>query len=115
MTGNHTNSIAVLAVITLVLAIYTFFGVSWSRRNYLRWWEWAGKDRFRVFLALLFSVVLWAALLVGPGLVLGYLMNSVKLVDGIGPNGRFIVFLGWILPAFIYLVVDIARKSKSRS
>lgn len=40
-------------------------------------------------------------------------MNDYKLVKDIRPNGRSLVFFGWIVPTGIYIIIHLIRKSKS--
>jgi hypothetical protein len=105
--------VLILGLITIVLAIYTFVGMRWWHNNSIRWLQWVGKDRFRVFILLVFTVGILIALIFVPMLILGYLMNDAKLVSGIGHNGRFVVLLGWSLPTFIYTIVYLIRKTRT--
>jgi hypothetical protein len=46
-----------------------------------------------------------AVIILAPALFLNYLMNDIKLVKNIGPNGRAIVILVWFVPALVYNVI----------
>ena len=99
MTDNATQSgsILILAVITIVLAIYTSIT--------LRWWM-MKKDKLSndIVKYALFLVAV-AVIILAPALFLNYLMNDIKLVKNIGPNGRAIVILAWFVPALVYNVI----------
>jgi hypothetical protein len=112
---NETSSILISILLTVALAVYTLLGMMLcvkTNEKYLpKWLPWLKENRFRVLLIFPFG---WLAMIVllfiVPLLVFDYFMNEI---DKIGSNGRFLVFLGWIMPILIYSAIHLIRKSKA--
>jgi len=82
----------------------------------MRWWL-KNNERFYKLCNGYLALPLWltsiVAIIFAPGGCLGYLMNDIKLVKNIGTNGRFFVFMGWIMPTGTYIIIYLIRKITS--
>jgi ABC-type uncharacterized transport system YnjBCD permease subunit len=115
---SETSSILILTLVTVILAVYTLLGLmvclKISEKWMPKWIPWLKENRLRILLVFPFGwLALAVALFAAPAYFLGYLMNDYKLVKDIGPNGRFLVLFGWIVPTDIYIIINLIRKSKS--
>jgi drug/metabolite transporter (DMT)-like permease len=102
---SETSSILILILATVVLAIYTLVGIR----------LWLGKkEKIQnpwIQFGLGWVVVVFA--IFAPLLLLAYLMNDIKLVKNMTPNERSLVLFVWCIPAGIYVIMYLIRKSKS--
>ena len=105
MDNEQTGRIIALALITIVMAIYTLLGFRWWLKN---------MDRLPKRLVAVLWLASIAFLIFAPGYFLGYLMNDVKLVAGISSFGRCIVLMAWIVPGVVYGVVYRIRQDRSK-
>ncbi len=110
MTNKGFVSVCVVVLITAVLAVYTFIGV--------RWWV-AQKERISVinqWIQIGLSLVVVALVIVAPLFAIGLSIDKLKSVSGvdIGSDGRFVLFLGWIMPTGVYTVMYFIRKKRPK-
>ncbi|HXB58810.1 MAG TPA: hypothetical protein VNU95_04575 [Candidatus Acidoferrales bacterium] len=105
------KSFLILATGTIVLAIYTLFGMRWwlrtrdslSKRSDLR------SKRIVAVLALPVIVAVIAA----PLFILDWLMNEAELFGSVGPFYRFAAGMMWIGPGAIYALIYHIQRDKS--
>jgi hypothetical protein len=110
---SETRPILILISVTVILAVYTLLGWGWWMTNSMKWLPWIKKSRFRVLLIFSFGWLAFIALfLIAPLWAFDYFGNDINW-SKIGSNGRFFVFLGWMMPTLIYIVIYLIRKSKS--
>ena len=114
VTANQIGSILILALVTIVLSIYTLVGMRWWLKNGPKWYGWAKINRFLVFVALGSQCAAFAAVVLAPIFLLAYLMNDVELVKNIGTNGRTAVFLTCLAPGVIYNLISELRKNRPK-
>jgi hypothetical protein len=101
--NNQWGPIAALALITIVLSIYTLVS--------MRWWL-ANGDKLPKRLIGAASLIAIACIIVAPLFLLIYLMGKMKLAQNFYPYGAATVLLTWIAPGVIYnLIYTFRRKN----
>jgi formate hydrogenlyase subunit 3/multisubunit Na+/H+ antiporter MnhD subunit len=111
---SETSSILILALVTIVLSVYSLVVTKWWRRNRDRLIKCWGGPRWSGLLSLVLLLVFIAAVIVAPGFLLTYLMNDMKLVKNIGTYGRSAALLTWIGPSAIYSLIYAFRGNRPK-
>jgi hypothetical protein len=104
-TTNQTGSILILALVAIILSIYTLVG--------LRWWL-ENRDKLPKRLVGVLTLVVIAAIFFAPGFLLTYLMGEMKLAKNLGQYGGGIVLLVWIAPGVIYNLICQFRRNRPK-
>jgi hypothetical protein len=112
-TTNQSGSIVILAMVTIILSIYTLVSGRWWLKNGMKWYGWAGKNKFLLIVAFLSQYVAFAAVVVAPALLLAYLMGRMK-PGTLGQYGAGIVLLTWLAPGVIYNLICQFRRNRPK-
>jgi hypothetical protein len=110
---SETNSILILAFVTIVLSAYSLVVTGWWERNRDRLTNRLSKPWYGLF-SLVSSLIFIAAVIVAPMCLLGYFMDDIKLVKNIGTYGRGAVLLTWSVPLGIYIAILVFRRSRPK-
>jgi hypothetical protein len=104
-TTNQNGSILILALVTIILSIYTLVS--------MRWWL-GNRDKLPRRLVGALTLVAIAVIFFVPPLLLSYLMSEMKLAKKLGTYGGGIVLLVWCVPGAIYNLVYAFRRNRPK-
>jgi hypothetical protein len=110
-TTNQTGSIIILALVTIVLSVYTLVSLRWWNKHGDRLTKrWVGP-RWSGLLLYILGLVAIALTIVAPMFLLFLLIGELKLGKSLGVYGIDTVLFVWIFPGAIYNLVMAFRQS----